>query len=208
VPIDLPNEIIEIKNMLYTGSAWLFLLDITIPGVEEILRLVNNPEKIVYDGNTYTSCNFTLGPWERTKPGEIPRRTMSITNAKLAGSIMPYVEEHDGAVGSTVVITPVNSYHLDVDMSSKAQEYKIMSSSPGEKWIAFVLGASNPLLQRFPRDRYQGTYCRFLRYFKGVECGYSGEESCNGTYAICKELGNQTRFGAEPGLRSKTVKFA
>ena len=208
MPVDLPEEIDRIKNVLDTGSTWLWLLDITIPGVEEILRLVNNPENIVYGGNTYTKCNFTLGPWESTKPGEIPRRTLSITNVELAEYMLPYVEDYDGAVGSIVVITPVNSYHLDIDMSSKAQEYKIMSSSPGEKWIAFVLGASNPLLQMFPRDRYQGVYCRFLRYFKGVECGYSGEGSCNGTYAKCKELGNETRFGADLGLRSKTVRFA
>lgn len=208
MPVDLPEEIDRIKNALATGSAWLWLLDITIPGVEEILRLVNNPKNLVYGGNTYTKCNFTLGPWESTKPGEIPRRTLSITNVELVEYMLPYVEDYEGAVGSTVVITPVNSYHLDVDMSSKAQEYKIMRSSPGEKWIAFVLGASNPLLQRFPRDRYQGVYCRFLRYFKDVECGYSGEGSCNGTYAKCKELGNETRFGAELGLRSKTVRFA
>lgn len=208
MPVDLPAEIDRIKNVLDTKSAWLWLLAITITGVSEVLRWVNNNENVIYGGNVYTKCNFTLGPWERTSPGEIPRRTLSITNADLAEYMLPYVEDYDGAVGAVIVATPVNSYHLDVDMSSRAQEYQITRTSPAEKWIAFILGAPNPLLQRFPRDIYGAVYCRFLRYFKEVGCGYAGEGTCNGTYISCKALNNETRFGAELGLRSKTVRFA
>lgn len=209
MPIDLPDEISQEKNELETKSAWMWLLDITVPGVAEVIRFVNNTENITYDGNVYTRCNFSLGPWRSTESGELPQRTLSITNLDLTEYLLPYVEQYDGAVGSTVVATPVNSEHLDIDMSSKAQEYMILDAMPTEEWIAFTLGAPNPLIQRFPQSRYFANYCKFVAHFKGIECGYSGSEIiCNGTLARCRELNKQTRFGGEVGLRSKTVRFA
>lgn len=208
MPVDLPADIQKEKNKLETKSAWLWLLDVTVTGVEEVIRLVNNTENISYGGNVYTRCSFKLGPWEFTASGELPRRQLSVTNIDVAQYLLPYVEQYDGAVGSTVVTTPVNSEHLDVDMSSKAMEFMILSASPWEDNIAFTLGGPNPLIQRL-QDRYFANYCRFVKHFKGVECGYSGAETvCNGTLARCKELSNQTRFGGETGMRAKTVRFA
>lgn len=206
MPIDIPGEINEDKNKLETQSAWLWLLDITVPGVEEVVRLVNNTEDKDYGGNTYTRCSFKLGPWEYKVSGELPQRTLNITNIAMTEYMLPYVEKYDGAVGSVVVITPVNSEHLDVDMSSKAMEFEVLSASPAEEGIAFKLGAPSPLIQRLQK-KYFANYCRFVAHFKGAECGYEGEETiCDGTLAQCKEYGNETRFGGEPGLRSKTVR--
>lgn len=207
MPVDLPGEIDRVKNRLDTSSAWLWLLEITIPDVTT-LRFVNNPEDITYDGDVYTKCNFNLGPQEGGAAGELPHRVLSITNVDLVNYLLPYVEDYDGIVSSTIIITPVNSQHLDVDMSSKAQEYIIKQTSPTEKSINFVLGAANPLIQRFPLDRYLGLHCRFVRRFKGVECGYAGVETvCDGTLSRCKELNNEIRFGGQVGMRSKTVRF-
>jgi len=209
MPFDLPADINKKKNKLATGSAWLWLLDIDIDGVSDILRLVNNNENIIYDGNTYIKCNFELGEWNLTESGRLPNRTINITNADLIKFLLPYIEDYDGIIGSTVTVTPVNSDHLELDMSSKAQEYIVLQSSPGEDWISFVLGAPNPLNQRFPLSRYFGLHCRFVGHFKGVECGYAGEDAtCKGTLADCIEKGNETRFGGQPALRSKTVRFA
>lgn len=282
MPIDLPSEINEIKNRLETESAWLWLLAVTISGVTETLRLVNNLENIVYDGNTYTRCNFTLGPWENTSAGQLPRRTLSITNVDLTAYLLPYVKDYEGIVGATIVITPVNSFHLDVDMSSKAQEYQVIQTVPAEEWIVFTLGAPNPLQQRFPLHRYLGLYCNF--HFESFECSYTrktvagvtlsgsnpvsievtahgfatgdsirlaaiagitpsladsyditktddnnftldstdsssysgsytsggtaGYSTCERTLKQCTDRENQVRFGGQPGIRSKTVRFA
>lgn len=208
MPADIPGVIVKETKELGPKSTWLWLLDITVTGVEEVIRLVNNTEDVVYDSNTYTKCGFTLGPWKYTQTGELPHRTLSVTAIEVAEFMLPYVENYDGAIGAIVVTTPVNSEHLDVDMSAKAMEFKILKSSPAEEWIAFKLGAPSPLRQRL-QDRYFANYCRFMAHFKGPECGYAGVETiCNGTLAQCKEYGNQTRFGGEPGLRSKTVRFA
>lgn len=209
MPADLPSEIVEESRKLETKSAWLWLLDVTITGVEETLRLVNNTENIPYGGNTYTRCSFTLGPWRYTETGELPTRELKVTNIDIVNYMLPYVRAYSGAIGSTVVTTPVNSLHLDVDMSGKAMEFMVLASSPSEQWIVFQLGAPNPLIQRVPRHKYFADYCCVVADFKKTECGYAGAEIiCNGTLKQCRQYGNQTRFGGEPGLRNKTVKFA
>jgi len=209
MPVDLPGEIVRDSRKLVSQSAWLWLLAITISGVEETLRFVNNTKNISYGGNTYTRSNFTLGPWRYTETGELPTRELKVTNIDIVNYLLPYVEDYEGAIGDTIVTTPVNSQHLDMDMSSKAMEYMILSATPTEQWITFILGAPNPLIQRVPQNRYFANYCCFVSHFKGAECAYSGAETvCNGTLAQCKQYSNQTRFGGEVGLRSKTVKFA
>jgi len=208
MPHELPNDINKKKNKLHTKSAWLWLLDIDIEDVDDTLRFVNNNENIVYDGNTYIKCNFELGEWNLSESGRLPNRTLNITNADLIKFLLPYNEDYDGIVGSIVTVTPVNSDHLDLDVSSKAQEYIVLQSSPGEDWISYTLGSPNPLNQRFPLSRYFGLHCRFVAHFRGVECKYDGSATtCNGTLKQCKEYGNETNFGGCPGLRSKTVRF-
>ena len=209
MPADLDGKIIEESRKLLVSSAWLWLLDVTISGVDETIRLVNNTENISYGENTYNRCNFELGPWRYTETGELPNRELKVTNINLVDYLLPYVNDYDGIVGATIVTTPVNSQHLDIDMSVKAMEFMVLASTPTEQWIIFVLGAPNPLIQWIQRNRYFADYCPFVSRFGGAECGYSGEETvCNGLLSQCKEYSNQSRFGGEVGLRSKTVRFA
>jgi hypothetical protein len=40
--------------------------------------------------------------------------------------------------------------------------------------------------------------CRYVRAFKGLQCGYAGAETaCDGTFARCSELGMQVRYGGQ-----------
>ena len=209
MPANLDGKIVKESRKLLTSSSWLWLLAVTISGVDNTIRLVNNTEDIEYFGYTYHKCNFKLGPWRYTETGELPTRELKVTNINLVDYLLPYVEDYDGIVGAQVITVPVNSAHLDVDMSAKAMDFMVLAGSPAEQWIVFVLGAPNPLIQWIQRNRYFADYCPFVSRFKGVECGYSGEQTvCNGLLSQCKEYGNQTRFGGEPGLRSKTVRFA
>lgn len=209
MPADLDGKIVKESRELTSRSAWLWLLAVTISGVEETIRLVNNTEDISYGGNTYTRCNFELGPWRYTETGELPGRQLKVTNIDLVNYLLPYVDDYDGIVGATIVTTPVNSQHLDVDMSAKAMEFMVLAGSPTETEIIFGLGAPNPLIQWVQRHRYFADYCPFVSRFGDAECGYSGEQTvCNGLLSQCKDYGNQVRFGGEVGLRSRTVRFA
>lgn len=209
MPTEVPESINVEKNKLDSTSAWLWLLAITITGVSEVLRFCNNTENLLYGGDIYNKCSFVLGPQESSTASKLPQRTLSITNTDLVNYLLPYVEDYNGIVGATVVVIPVNSEHLDVDMSSKAREFKITHSIPTEEQITFTLGAPNPMNQKFPLSYYYGLHCRYVERFKGLECGYDGSETvCSGTLTRCTELSNEERFGGCPGLRSKTVRFA
>lgn len=206
MPVDLPANINQITKRLDAGT-WLWRLDITIPGVGDVLRLVNNTENIEYDNNKYYRCPFELGPWS-IKGAQIPYRKLMITNVDYTQYLHPYVKDYDGIVDSTVVATPVNIENIALDLSSKAQELQVIQTSVKEKGITLTLGAANPLNSTHPRHKYGAMKCRWLSRFKGHECGYSGEETCDGKYATCVSLSNETRFGAELGLRPKTTRWA
>ena len=118
MPIDLPNNINERKNRLDAGT-WLWRLDITISGLGEVQRFVNNTENIEYGGNTYYRCPFALGPWE-SKGTQLPHRKLALTNVDYLQFLHPYIVDYDGVVDATVVATPVNIENIDLDLSSKA----------------------------------------------------------------------------------------
>jgi len=205
---DLDKYIAIEKNKLASEGAWLWLLDIDIEG-ESTLRFVNNIQDISYGGQTYYKCNFQMAPYDKSDPGRLSSVNLSITNTDLINYILPYVEDYDGLIGSTITRTPVNSKYLDIDMSSKAEEFIVTGCSAGEEWIALVLGAQSPLQRKFPDKRYFGQYCRYVAKFKGIECGYSGAEStCNGSPEDCEDRSNLARFGGQLGLRTNTVRFA
>jgi len=209
MPESIDKYIAIEKNKLAGGGAWLWLLDIDIEG-EETLHFVNNIENVTYRGTVYYKCNFQMAAYDKSEPGRLSEVELSISNADLVAYVLPYVNQYDGLVGAAIARTPVNSKYLDIDMSSKSEEFIVMGCSAGEEWIAFTLGAPSPLNRKFPEKRFFGAYCRYVGKFKGIECGYTGAETvCNGTPEDCEDnKSNLERFGGQPGLRSKTVRFA
>jgi len=208
MPEDIDKSIAIEKNKPASDGVWLWLLDIYIDG-EDTLHFVDNIENLTYRGTLYYRLNFRMTAYDKSEPGRLSNINLDITNTDLISGILPYVDDYDGLVGCTIIRTPVNSKFLSIDMSAKSEEFIVTGCSAGEEWIGFVLGAPNPLNRRFPADRYFGGYCRYVRRFKGVECGYAGaESSCNGTPERCEELSNFARFGGQPGLRAKAVRFA
>lgn len=208
MPIEMPKDIDQEKNRLDSKNAWLWLVELVISDILSYYY-VNNPTSITYDGNEYLPLNFHPSDFELKKGSVAGVRSIIITNEALIGILQPHIDAYEGLVDKKVIVTPVNSGYLDLDMSSKTQEFKIITSSSGEDHIVFNLGASNLLTSKFPRDRYLGSYCRYVYLFKGLKCGYSGgETSCDGTLVRCYELENEKRFGGQPGLRAKRVRFA
>jgi len=111
-----------------------------------------------------------------------------------------YIEQtEDGLIGDTVVYRLIHSEHLDQDPAI-TQYFEVQKVECDELWAHFTLGAENFFLSRFPLHAYSKNICRY-EVFKGTACGYSGAETtCNRTFARCIELGNQERFGGQPGL--------
>ncbi len=165
----LPANLILEKNKLATPSAWLVLLDITLPD-STVLRFVNNTENIVFQGNTYTAINFNLEPSKSSGTGQIPTVQLSISN--VTRIIQAYLESLDGAVDSDVQITVVNSAYLSENYAELQMLFSILSTKANAYYVIFELGMPNPLRKRFPPHRFIGNHCNWK--FLSAECNYGG----------------------------------
>jgi len=192
------------KNKLATAGAWIILLEITLTdGDSTVLRFARNTEDVVFDGNNYTAFPFEIEPTKQTSKGEIPTVTLRVSN--VTRLIQPYLEDLDGGVGSIAKITVINTNHLNEDYSELEMTFDVLACQSSARWVTFTLGAPNPLRQRFPLNQFIALHCRWR--FKSAECGYTGEETtCNRTLKNCRELGNSTRFGGFPGMRTGAVR--
>ncbi len=167
----LPENIILEKNKVASNSAWLVLLEIKLNNVENTtFRLVRNTEDIVYKDETYTAFPFELEPATLDSKGTIPSVELKVSN--ISHILQPFLLELRGGVGSTVLITVVNSALLTENFSELEMEFLITGTYTDRSSVVFRLGAINPLLQRFPLYKYIGQHCRWK--FQSVECGYTG----------------------------------
>jgi phage-related protein len=195
----LSDALIAEKNALSTANPWLVLVDITIPGVSGTIRLVNNTEDISFAGQVYTAANFILEPPKFSSKGDIPSVTLKVCN--VAQTMEPYMEEYSGGIGSTVTVRVVNAGLLNENYSELEMTFDVIGASAETDWATFQLGAPNPLMFRFPLDRYIAGNCRYMAHYKGAECAYSGDlPDCTGTLDDCRAHGNSIRFGGFPGL--------
>ncbi len=191
----LPANLILEKNKVESSAVWMLIADIDLNGV--MFYITDNNEDVTYGGNVYTSFPFTISSMDNNSSGKVPSLSMNVSN--VTKGIMQYVEASNGLVNSEVVIRVVNSAHLTEDYSELTLEYTILSTSVTAEWISFKLGAPNPMMQRYPRDRYVAKYCNWL--FKSVECAYTGvDTTCDRTKDACELKGNLLRFGGYPGL--------
>lgn len=185
-------SIIE-KNKVSTDGVWLLMLEIRYDG-EEALRLVNNTENIVYQGNTYYAFPFTLDDITENN-NELPTAKLQVSN--VTGTIQRMVEAHNGYTGAEVIIRVVNSKIPDV--AEVEESFVIMGTEATAQWMTFTLGSEFSFTRRFPLVRMMKDYCPFK--FKSPQCGYTGREmQCNKTLSRCRELRNSVRFGGEPTI--------
>lgn len=201
----LPAALVIEKNKINTSSAWLVLLDITLTDATN-LYLVQNTEDITYGGQVYTAAPFQLEIIKADSTGSIPSVTLSIGNATRL--IQQYLESLNGAVGSSVKITVVNSDNLTEDYSELELNFTVVGAKSNAEWAVFTLGAPNPMRQRFPLEQFLANYCMWVNHYKGLECGYAGAlPTCTGSLDDCRIHNNSARFGGHPGLNPNAFKL-
>lgn len=201
--LNLPPAVLRQANSLDADSPWLILLDINISG-EDTIRLVNNNEDIVFDGNTYIAFGFTITMPTQNSKGEIPNVQLSVANSTR--TLQTYVEQYSGGVGASVTLTVVNAAHLEENYAELTTTLTVIGCQCNAQWVVFTLGAANPLNKKFPPNQYIAAHCRFK--FKGEYCAYDGlETECNKTIDRCRELQNSSRFGGHLGLDSTGIRL-
>ncbi|SDU26573.1 DUF1833 family protein [Desulfobacula phenolica] len=201
MPIDLSsNQIIE-KNKLSSDNIELLLLEITYES-EDPVRVCLNNETISWNSYTWYPALFSISGIKETKDAEIP--SVTLTFVDITRQIIPHIETYDGGVGSQVVIRVVDSKYLEETVPKISLAMEIIGCSISHSGqVTINLGAENLLDRRCPKERYLKNHCRY-KEFGGSRCGYviTGSETCDRTFAACKALGNQARFGGFPGVGS------
>lgn len=194
----VPSELIAEKNKLFTSGAFLELLEIQMSELGETLRIVNNNEDITYNGHVWQRFQFEPGDFKENQEGETPRVEVKISNVLRV--TQGYIEQtENGLVGDAVVYRLIHSDHLDKDPAI-TQYFQVLKVDCDEVWAYFTFGAENFFLNRFPLHVYKRNICRY-ETFKGSQCSYSGSETtCDRTFARCIALGNEQRFGGQPGI--------
>ena len=202
----IPAALILEKNKIATSSVLMILAEITFnDDASTVVRLARNNEDITFEGNVYTAFPFEIDTINFEK-GRIPSIALRVSN--VSRLVQTYLEDTDGAVGSTVRLIVVNSTDYTSDLSDLELTYNIVDSSADAKWVSFTLGMPSPLNKRFPLYKYIANHCNWAANFKGVECQYAGAETtCTGTLTRCRELSNSEHFGGFIGLGKGGVKF-
>lgn len=194
--LTLPLALRIEKNKLVATAPWLLLLNVTLPDAS-VIRLVRNTEDVTFGGNSYIAFAFDIDGMRSGGDGRIQGVSLKVANPGRA--LQPYMEAHDGLVGCGITLRVVHADNLAADYSELTLQWEVLSAESAEDWIAFSLGAENPLRRRFPLHVAIPFSCNWP--FKGVECGYSGvATSCPRTLDHCRKLGNSVRFGGRPGI--------
>lgn len=195
------------KNRTTTSSCWLWFLQITLLD-STVYRFVKNTEDLTYDSNKYTKGGFELDVIKTDTKGSIPQTVLKVANP--GRTLQQELEDHDGCEGATAVLTRVNSKLTDEDHSELSYSFTVMSAEADDNWVYFSLGSFNPINRQFPLGRFKAAHCDYP--YMEDECGYAGAlPTCDHTLCGangCIVHGNQTRFGAFLGMKSKGLKIA
>lgn len=206
--INLSNVLIAEKNKLSASEPWLVLCHIALSNGVDV-RLVNNNEDVLYNGDTYVAFPFQLDVIKFDNTGEIPRFNLTVSN--VTKIIQGYVEELNGALGDTVKLIVIHHGNLTEDYSALTLTYSILSVKCTAEALVINLGVPNPVRQKFPPYRYIAKSCKWQFNYpagKSPECGYSGGyTTCGRTLPDCEERSNQARFGGYPALNPKGVRL-
>lgn len=194
---------------LYASGAWLWLVQIVVPG-QDTVRIARNTEDIRYGHDDFDKFNLRMGGQIFSGDGSIPRVTLQVfqdPNRKVED----IVNETEGALGAQVKLIRVNEKFLNTPVAALEFDYDNLASQSDSEWVTFTLGIPNPLTQRFPLRMYSSSMCPWTppELFKGPDCQYTGEDTtCTGTYEDCytKHAGNPVHWGGELGLDPSVVK--
>jgi phage-related protein len=204
------SDIVKVeKNKLTADSAFLFLLEVNIPSLTETIRVVQNNEDIIWNGETWQKFPFDVGEISDTSNLEVS--TFAITVSNVYNQIGQYIRQYDiwlkqnpyQPIEATLYI--VNS--KDLANTNPVVAYNLTLASPTiATKIVFTFSSIDVYSGQIPKSRMMRNACRFK--FKNSLCGYIGEEnSCNGTLKRCIELGNSPRFGGSPTIGNIGVKI-
>lgn len=179
-----------------------YLILITVDfGDGNIFNIVKNTEDVTFRGTRFYKYNFDFD--DLTDDGkQLPKLTLKVSNVLRAAQLI--VDQFNGGTGALVYLYIVNAQNLSAGIADLEEEFVVQETACDPKTVTFTLGADYNLRSRFPKTRIMKNHCTHAEY-GGIECGCSLAvkatfPTCPRTIIACRERGNASRFGAEPGI--------
>jgi len=170
----IPASLVIEKNKVTTTSAWLWILDILFAGEVSPIRFVKSLDDLTYEGNLYTRMPFQLDVLRDERSGTIDNLVLKFPN--VLRILEPYLEDLEGAVGSTAILRLINSNYL-AEEPAFTRNFEILSTEANSMEVTVMLGSANPLLKRFPFHLYRANHCNWKFNFAtstdSIECNYT-----------------------------------
>jgi len=169
------------KNKIATTSAWLTLIDLTLPDGTTV-RYVPNPASVAFDGQTYLPFPLTINTVSSDLRGGL--QDVEVTVSNITREISAFCEQQD-LRGARVRLRGVNSANLaDAAAVVFDEEYEITEIGVKEDVVTFRLGHERLLQQRFPAGLFLRDNCRHpynQPAGRGPECNFTDDFTGPGT---------------------------
>ena len=186
------------KNRLSSTGVWIYLLEITIPGISETIKICKNTEKITWNGSTYQAFPFSLNSMSENSTNEIPTLQIQISN--ITREIQAMLESTNGAAGATLKLMLIHNKHLADTEPTWQGTFALLSAVCDEQWVTLSVGQAYSTSSRRPLWTEQKYICRW--HYGDICCAVAAATkttypACDKSIASCKIRGNDSRYGAE-----------
>lgn len=180
MPLPISGTAISEKNKLTSDSVWHIAIEVTVPGLADPIRIVDNNADVTWRGETWQAFPFELDPIPEGNKGEVPRVDLRVSNVSRA--MEQYLHAYDAYIKSlgyspiTFSIFVLNSKNLASTTPEVEHIFELTQPRTDSKWATLTLGADNPFSKRFPVHRILKNHCRFHFNFpagRDLLCGYA-----------------------------------
>lgn len=190
-------------NALAKQGVYVVLLKLSLPPSQSAF-ITSNGDPVVFEGNTYVPLPFSFDTLEKKTGGQNPTWTVQIENINgvVLSQMLQYELERkqSGSADNGMSVTVYGVNALDPSQVVMEETFDLERwecPPPGDK-VSFVFGGDNPMLIRYPRNRFRRDFCD--RKLGSTYCRYVGSGSCSKTLATCRALGNASNIGCFPGM--------
>ncbi|NOX15956.1 MAG: hypothetical protein GXP61_08030 [Epsilonproteobacteria bacterium] len=204
IPLSISNK--ELKNALFDSGEWLVLLTFTNKNASVMIRVINNPEDVVFGGETFKAFPFQIDTITESNKGELPKINITLSNVDRI--VQAYVEQDpDLGSGWNVHVDIVHNTALANAIAEIQYDFITMGATANESSVVFSCSMQNPLRYQFPRIRMLPNSCQHR--FRHGGCDYKGADtSCTKTIQACRQkfYGASTiPFLAFPGIPTNAM---
>ncbi len=201
MPKDLTDSFKQQKNKVANKPIYLYkVFDYNDEG--EDLLFAEWGENITFDSEVYQAYPIKHDEIGENSSGEVDAIKVRISN--VSRTIQGYLEHYDFG-GKKVLVRMVWADRLAFPEDKIDTIYYVDSYTANDASAEFLLMPKMIVVEaQLPARTFKRNTCSWV--FKSDECGYAGAETtCNKTRVRCRELDNQTRFGATPGIPQRRV---